>query len=779
MTEPGAGARNWLRRHAHAVAILALAALMLAMFADVLFTTQDTLLSAEGTDLYLQDVFWREFAFRELRRGNFPLWNPHIFSGAPFYGGMQSGLLYLPNYFCLILSLPKGINATIALHVFLMGLFMYLWAWRRRLHPLACFTAGVMLMFSGQYFLHIYAGHLGRLNAMVWAPLIFLSVDGFLEERAVRWILLGMFAVGMQLFAGDPQYVFYTAIAVGFYGLLRIWNVSRPGHAAIGLAVIYMGGAALGAVELLTGFQVAGESVRGTGLPYEIAVMFSYPPEDFITFIAPGFFGNLSSFPYWGRCYLWEMSVFVGVTGFVLAIYGFWREEPRSRRVVLILLVVLVILALGARTPLFPLLYRYAPGFNRFRGTSKFMFPASLFLGMLAAVGQDALLRRFLPRRRVAFAILISGALLGMAGVVFQAASVRSAPSWWVNVVQAIEHSRESYIDPRHLARPDFWVRSAQVAAASLILGGGTLLLLAPIFILAPRRPLMVYTLPLLLSLEMFMFARAARATFELSAVRAPPLADFIRTHPGEYRIVNLHHPNSAMAVEAYDVWGYAPLMQRRYAEFMAFTQGHSPDAASQYLIFRQFHPLYDMLRLGYVVYVEERRTHIRLLGEGMGRVHLISQYVVARDRDAALRLLDDARFDPRRTVVLEEKPEPEPVVHAEGSARVVAAGTDWLTIEAEVSAPAILLVTDAYSVFWRARSLPGSSQKHYRVLPANYALQAIPVGAGQHRLRLEYKPPGFVAGKYISLASWLCLATAAGALFWRRRQCRKGVSPP
>jgi uncharacterized membrane protein YfhO len=63
-------------------------------------------------------------------------------------------------------------------------------------------------------------------------------------------------------------------------------------------------------------------------------------------------------------------------------------------------------------------------------------------------------------------------------------------------------------------------------------------------------------------------------------------------------------------------------------------------------------------------------------------------------------------------------------------------------------------LITDSYSNGWRARALSGSVQQNYMVMPANYTLMAIPLAAGEHRLILEYKPPAFLIGKWVSFFS-------------------------
>ena len=133
------------------------------------------------------------------------------------------------------------------------------------------------------------------------------------KTSGFRSVLLGMFAVAMQLLAGFPQYVFYTAIIAGLYSLLRLlsdWNWRR----AVALLSIYPGAALLAAVQLLPAIQTTRETTRGLRLPFAFASMVAFPPENFLTLFAPNFFGEMAK--YWGRWYLWETSLFIGVVAF-------------------------------------------------------------------------------------------------------------------------------------------------------------------------------------------------------------------------------------------------------------------------------------------------------------------------------------------------------------------------------------------------------------------------------------------------------------------------------
>src|SRR5208283_1589302 len=118
--------RKWLRfsdwLHSPVFVPVALALMVVAMFANVVLAGGDQVLSHIGTDLSAEFVYWRQFGFDQLRAGHIALWNPHVFSGVPFMGGFQAALFYPPYWMYLILPLRTAINCEIVLHVFLLGL---------------------------------------------------------------------------------------------------------------------------------------------------------------------------------------------------------------------------------------------------------------------------------------------------------------------------------------------------------------------------------------------------------------------------------------------------------------------------------------------------------------------------------------------------------------------------------------------------------------------------------------------------------------------------------
>jgi hypothetical protein len=754
-----------------------LLAVTVCMFGPVLFSSGQVVISQSDTDLFKQFAYWRLFGFNELRQGNLPLWNPHVFSGVPFLGGFQSALFYPLNALFLVLPLSKAINGTIALHVFLLGLLMFLWTSYRGLHPVAGLVSAAIVMFCSPHFLQIYAGHLPHLCTMTWAPLVFLSIDGFLDKRSIRWLLLGVFAVAMQILGGYPQHVFYTGVAASVYLGLLLFKTHRKLSAASGFFAIYAGACLLAAIQLLPGLQVAAESVRSQGASYEFASRFSFPPENLLTLLNPNFFGNDGTTAYWGRFYYWEMSFFVGITGLVLAICGFLRGRPATRRFSTIMALVLLVLALGRYTPVFHLLYSYIPGFASFRGSSKFLFQASLFVAMLSGIGLDHIIQGNRIGRHAAYIVLAAGLVVGVGAILLGYVANGILPEqWWRQLLYRIHDTGESYLPEIHYKDAAFLYQAGMTAAKSLAAAAATLLLLAFLFFASRKHHKLTYMIGLLAVIELFVAARASLPTFHLNSMDSPVVKKTLAEHSGDYRVLNLVNTNVSMATGTGDIWGYDSVVLKRYAEFMTFTQGFAPEQATQYVAFHRFHRLFKMLRCRFAFVPAKGKVGIVHENDIMPRLVLIQNYQVIQDRDAIFEKMESDAFDPRNQVILERQPSITPVFSDEkGTISIADTSTDHLSINAFLPSPAILLITDVYSAGWQARPLAGSSQKVYEVMPANYILQAIPLSKGNHKLRLEYAPMSFQIGKWISIMS---LIVYAGLTGWSVVNGRRS-SPP
>jgi len=744
---------NWL-------CLCLLAALTLAILSGALLAGPDTVLSDKRMDLRYFFVHWRYFGFHELKSGNLALWNPYCSSGTPFFGNFQSALLYPLNFLYLLLPLGPAINWTIALHLFLGGAFTFYWMRHRGLHSLACLLSAAMFMFCGPHFLQVHAGHLSNLCTLIWAPLLFLAMDQVVDRPSLGPCLLGMFAVAMAVLAGHPQFVFYLGVGAGVYGVLQVVRAPQRGKVILGLGAIALGGAALSAVQLLTGIQEGGEAIRSVGMPYNFAASFSFPPENFLTLVAPWFFGNMTSVPYWGRWYITEVSLFVSVMGLVMAVYGMAHGAPAARRFSITMLAVALVLAMGCYTPLYYLLFNYVPGFNAFRGMDKFLWLAALFLSALAAIGMDKLLRGGIVSRRMAAGVAGAGvALCLLAGLPGQL-------DWWGRVVRSIPASGAFTMYFSDFGDPAFVVLSSRHAVHCLLRGALALFVAAALLELArSRRKPACLGILLMAVIELGAFALASLETFQLSTSYSPGTTAFLAQHPGgDYRILQFN-PNMSMTTGSFNVEGDDPSGLLRYRRFLDFAEGIDFDA----MPYAQSPKSFDtnalrMLRCRYFMSPEGKA--VLEAPDALPRMLLADRFRVMTNYHDIFSTLTNANFNMEEEVILESQPDPWPQPAREkGTVTLLESSTDYLKIEADVSAPALLLITDSYSRGWRALALPGSSQARYEVMPADYCLRAIPLAAGHHLLRVEYSPLGFRVGKAVSITA---LAVFLVLTVWR-----------
>ncbi|MEA2709120.1 MAG: hypothetical protein QOF78_1721 [Phycisphaerales bacterium] len=681
--------------------------------------------SAAEMDIDRQFYAWREFAFSEWRAtGRPPLWNPYAFGGAAALGNFQYALLYPPNWLHLVLPTAWAINLIAALHVWLAGVLTVAWCRARGCSTVAALVGGTIFSLSGPYLLHLYAGHLTYLCVVAWAPLIFLAVDRILDSsrpQPMPAALLGAFAVAMQILGGYPQPAFYTLLAVVPYAIVSLPRGDAMRRCAL-IAVMYFLGASIAAAQLLPALDAARESVRAGAIDYAFATSYSLPPENLLTLIIPYPFGDDFSSPYTGRWLMWEMSLFVGSVSATLAACGLIAPRRRRDIAAAIVLVMAIVLAMGAHTPVFRLLYAIVPGVDRFRAPARFSFIAALMISALAAAGYDALRRKAFPRGAVAIA----------AGVL---AAALFAVSLATPTIRQLD-------------------RSALIFAQ-----------LALVLLLLARVPRLAYLLPALIVFELW---RPAARTIEWFYPRTASSA--IQPAAADERVVTTSDKllNLTTQLRIEDAWGYDPAIAARWADLVGPLLGadarRGDFAPTKDVTATRNSPIWSMLRVARVIAPTTQPWNVK----PMPRVALLTDFQVVDGPAASLAAVRDENFDPHQRIILEWPPAPAPVSGDgdAGVASVVGRTTDSLTIDADLVRPAILLITDAYSAGWRA-------QPPYHVMPANHALRAIPLDAGQHHIMLEYRPPSVRAGQLVSAAGLIVTAGIA-VLAYRRNWNQK-----
>lgn len=371
-----------------------------------------------GGDLQLYFFPYWSAAAWALQAGKLPLWNPHLFAGAPFLANSQAGVFYPLNWPLWLLSGPTlagtahSLHWSVLLHVVLAACTAYLLARRLGVDRWGAALAG--LLYAGGGYLGLHVEHLNQLQGLAWLPLVLLP------PARQRVSPLNVLALALILLAGHTQTAFIAAVGVVvFRGALwmaqaaggrrqvtsskqqvtsnkrqaagGMLDVSRIPHSVVRF-IPFTFAALIAAPQLWPTFELSRFSMRAGGLPWREAVSFSLSPWEAHRALLPA---------YLVTPLLPEGVAYLGLIGLALAGWGVWRAwrdrrsaARASERLALVALAGMgLFLAMGGYNPLYLLAARLGvPGIVHFRAPARFLALYALGAALLAggAVGDVA-----------------------------------------------------------------------------------------------------------------------------------------------------------------------------------------------------------------------------------------------------------------------------------------------------------------------------------------------------------------------------------------------------
>ncbi|MDY7039391.1 MAG: YfhO family protein [Chloroflexota bacterium] len=722
-----------------------------------------------------------------LHSGQLPLWNPYLGNGTPLAANLQSAIFYPFNALYLLIPVRWAIGYTAVLHVLLAGWFMYLYGRELGLGRFASIIGGLAYALSGYMVARLE--FLTENAAFPWIALLFCLAERLVRRRdRLTALALGL-TIGLQFLAGHVQTWTYSMWATGLYVLFRAWQEGR-GHRArlrsqVGVWALFSLAAAVGAglaaVQLVPTWELTRLSQRVTGLDWDFAMQYSFWPWRIITLFAPDFFGNPARGDFWGYATYWEDAGYIGVLPLGLALFAVakWvsatrrREIAQSARLRLvpffgILAAGSLILAMGKNTPIFPLVYRYVPGFGLFQAPARLLCIYTLAVATLAAIGAEALRPGARLHTFCRLAVVGGvGMLLASLGGRFLLAGIR------VTFLDAVARFAVLFIASAGLVllqRPSqtWWpVLTVIFVAADLIVAGwGLNPALDPEiydtdtsigFVLREQEPG-----------RTFIFHDAEYAiTFSEKYLS---FQDF--GPPGLERWWGMREallPNLGVLERLPSANNFDPLQVGRVNDLIALADDLPPIDAL---------PLLGQMNVAYVITgtTDVSLSALELLHANedvavyrnphvLPRAWIVPQARVIPDPPALLAELADPAFDPRRQVLLERepaKPPPDSEVWDSGSELALRERPNRVTITVPPGAGGYLVFADTWYPGWRAYV----DGVEVEILRANYTFRAIVLPPGASEVVFVYRPRSFLIGGLISvvtLAGLVWLACRGG----------------
>jgi hypothetical protein len=199
------------------------------------------------SDQYIAGFAFREFGAATLRGGSgFPLWNPYLFGGMPYVAAMHGDIFY-PT-FLLRMVLPTDVAMTwgFIIHVFLAGLFTYIFLRSLGLGFFGSLVGGLAYMMSGNIAGLVSPGHDGKVFVSTLLPMaLFLIVRGVRDGRSWSWGALAI-TVGLAVLSPHPQLLQYMLLVCGSFGLFLAFADTGTGALPRSTALRRLGASASG-----------------------------------------------------------------------------------------------------------------------------------------------------------------------------------------------------------------------------------------------------------------------------------------------------------------------------------------------------------------------------------------------------------------------------------------------------------------------------------------------------------------------------------------------------
>ena len=739
----------------------------------------------------LQFYPWRQLAVEQIKAGSWPLWNSYLGAGTPLAANLQTGAFYPPNVLFLMMPVEHAFGWGLAIHVALAALSAYYLGRTLGLGRFGALVTG--LAYGGGGYLIAHWVFPSMVYAAAWLPLLLARTERLIQlagpdtqVRARRWLvdvtLLALVAA-LQLLAGHAQTSFYSAVIVACFALYRLTQqqqapggrrrVRRSLLAGGGLLLAAGWGLALAAIQLLPTAELAAHSQRAGNLTdMTFAYELSFWPWRLITLLAPDFFGNPARGEYWAYGTYWEEAAFVGVLPVMLAVLAlgaWWRKRkqgaggPHGLVPFLALLCLFsILLALGDGTPLYPLVFRYVPGFGLFQAPARMSIGYALGMALLAGIGADAV--RLMPRTRAVLrVVLIAGIGIGLAALVARL---------------ALPGIRDSFANS--MLRLGV---SLAVAAGALLLRGRRL-----------RVGRWEGAVIAVIVLDLLLFGWGLAPGTDPAVYRArAATAEFLESQPPG-RV----HVDMAYAREVYDRYAslaaFGPsdaayLQGLRESLFPNLSSTHNLPCSGNYdpLTIGAYDDLYSPLEgapdappdveaslpvlnlFGARYVVSDRSLDLPLLfdkgpyiyanEDALPEAFVVHRARVVEDAQQRLEILQDPSFDPRAEVILSHPPPSVAVSNSGGgndvSPSILREGQDRAIIDVTTTQPGYLVLTDTHYPGWRA-TVDGQPVE---ILEANHAFRAVQLDQGEHTIVFTYEPLSFRLGAWITLLALVALA--------------------
>ncbi len=755
----------------------------IALFHDSLFSPSKLIF---GTDLMAGNIFFRDFLTEYFKMHfSWPVWDQFIHGGIPFVDGMHGDIFYLPTLiFYIIFGIIYAWGFTLALHVFLAGVFMYLFLKEIGIRDKVAFLFGLIYQMAPVFISLIYAGHNGKMFVIALTPLIFFIFHRAINSGKLIYYVLLSFVIFLVMATPHMQLAYFLFVTLGVYFIvtaIQRWRKENafPFKPAVLFTLAVILGLMLSLAQFLTPYQYLKEysmrtirSAEGKG--YDYSASWSMHFEEVGSLIFPEFCGdNLQGQKpsYWGRNPFKLNSEHFSIIAIFLSILaiGLWRRK--GKWFFFWTAIITLFFGLGANTPLFRLFY-LMPGISSFRAPSLILFITGFSIITLGAMGLESFLQakkadqKLKKIWKIYTYVTIGYSVIAMMIIILQMGFFRI----WFFIFSFTPDSNKMMTLDQNLDRISIG------ALISLIIVWSLYIMLKFYLDKKIRSEIIITALAVITFLYMWNFNSRYIITIDPNPYyNKTPLIDYLKAKQSEEQFRTLVMPKTLrdyyLSYHGVEELSFTMLHGNHLATFekLADRNGYCQGLIHQ--------PIRDLLNTRYVVsnqplppqffpadmYKQAQSFGNILVYENLSalpRAFPVYDYKVIADENEILATLADTSFDYRSCIILEKTPEASLSEYKDSlesfviPARIYNIENGSFKVDVEMMADGFLFLSENYYPAWKAYE----NNKRLTTLKANLTFRAIPLKRGRHTVACKYENETYNAAFTVSKLTFIFL---------------------
>ncbi len=694
-----------------------------------------------------------------IANGEFPFWNPYIFSGVPFFADMQIAVLYPFNLILAFFVQNNTLSAlsiqnSIIIHYLFCGIFSFYLGKRLKINNLFSTVFSILFTYSSYMIVHMM--HMPLIEAVVWFPLILLLWLKFIDEGEYLYPILAGIIMAISILAGYPQVPFFNYFFISVLVLIYLIDsiiskdFKRTVKLAVGLSLFLIIPFGLTAFQLLPATEYVSLSNRAE-FNYDFAKQGSFHIYDLITLFIPKYFGvwsgneMIKDLPYWSTHqegpWMFSIANLFTSTIFIVLIFPvinyIVREKYKSRLLYFLfgMIIFTFLFSLGGNFFFHKLLYDYIPFFNRFRNPAHilYLFTLSALLIefiIISKIIEDGKISEYFGKNFILFFIILTVFFLFI-------------------IYSGIISPSESLKNPK-IAE---WIKS------QLNIFIVFFILFSIIFLSFSKRKISFQFFSILILLLIFIEiiyiwfdqnngTKNPEQIYKqnsqlIKSLRDEGMNEKFRVNMREGRNM-LFQRNQGYIDRVEFIEGYGALMLKNF-----IPPGKKDTVTSQ---------THDLMNVKYKINTDASKkssSQLLLNSSYLPRAKMYYNVIILKDSSEVRKIMEGKEFNHFEELALEDsKIHPLKIINEKETVNNKVSITSYslneITLDVDTEKDGYLFLSEVYYPAWRAYIDDSETE----ILKADFCLRAIFLKSGSHKIKFKYESSLFKTGLMISLIS-------------------------